>query len=45
MTITGPTTGVQVSGLGQAYKVCGGIKCVPECSTLFLTQDSGGKIQ
>ena len=38
---TTTTTGLQVPGLGQAHKVCGGVKHVCECSTLPLTWDSG----
>ena len=30
------TTGFQVPGLGQAHKVCSGVKHVNECSTLLL---------
>ena len=36
------STGLQVPGLGQAHKVCGGVKPVGERSTLPLTWDSGG---
>jgi len=37
--------GLQVPGLGQAHKVCGGVKPVGERSTLPLTWDSGGTVQ
>ena len=42
---TTTTTGLQVPGLGQAHKVCGGVKHVCERSTLPLTWDSGGTAQ
>ena len=34
---TKTSTGLQVHGLRQAHKVCGGVKPVGERSTLYLT--------
>ena len=39
------TTGLQVPGLGQAHKVCGGVKPVSGRPTLPLTWDSGTTAQ